>query len=64
MQPDRMLMADQPWQARARAHVVVLCLWALLVAAAAMAMAGRVSSCWGDACVDFCSAKCCDQNWP
>ncbi|KAI7842946.1 hypothetical protein COHA_003453 [Chlorella ohadii] len=40
--PDRMLMADQPWQARARAHVVVLCLWALLVAAAAMAMVGRL----------------------
>lgn len=42
LQPDRMLTADQPWRTRARAHVVILFLWAILVTAAAMAMTARV----------------------
>lgn len=46
LQPDRMLMADQPWRARARAHIVIFCLWALLVAAAGMELSARVSELW------------------
>jgi hypothetical protein len=40
--PDCMLMADQPWKVRARANLFALCLWAVLVAAAAMVMAARL----------------------
>ncbi|KAL4859424.1 L-2-hydroxyglutarate dehydrogenase [Chlorella vulgaris] len=43
MDPDRRLLVDRPFRDKARSHIIVACIWALLVAMAALNLYSRIN---------------------